>query len=156
MTDNATGEVSISHQLAQTMDVFLGLIEDGVRECNQIAQEMKTSPATFFRIAKRAMDAGKIIKVNREYFLAEGEKCRKNHKSSFHARFTKSRLVSHFMAIAVKHETRGQFNAVSPMRDPSKTMKREGHSFHALISRKTALVSGRFTFRFTLHAQLRL
>jgi putative DNA primase/helicase len=74
VTDNATGEVSISHQLAQTMDVFLGLIEDGVRECNQIAQEMKTSPATISRLAKRAMDAGKIIKKSREYFLAEGEK----------------------------------------------------------------------------------
>jgi hypothetical protein len=74
VTDNATGEVSISHQLAQTMDVFLGLIEDGVRECNQIAQEMKTSPPTISRLAKRAMDAGKIIKKNREYFLAEGEK----------------------------------------------------------------------------------
>jgi AAA domain len=74
VTDNATGEVSLSHQLAQTMDVFLGLIEDGVRECNQIAQEMKTSPATISRLAKRAMDAGKIIKKSREYFLAEGEK----------------------------------------------------------------------------------
>jgi DNA primase (bacterial type) len=74
VTDSAAGEVSISHQLAQTMDVFLGLIEDGVRECNQIAQEMKTSPATISRLAKRALDAGKIIKKSREYFLAEGEK----------------------------------------------------------------------------------
>jgi putative DNA primase/helicase len=74
VTDGATGEVSISHQLAQTMDVFLGLIEDGVRECNQIAREMKTSPATVSRLAKRAIDAGKIIKRSREYFLAEGEK----------------------------------------------------------------------------------
>jgi hypothetical protein len=72
------GEVSISHKLAQTMDVFLGLIEDGVRECNQIAQEMKTSPATISRLAKRAIDAGKIIKKSREYFLAEGEKFDKN------------------------------------------------------------------------------
>jgi len=74
VTDNATGEVGISHRLAQTMDVFLGLIEDGVRECNQIAQEMKTSPATVSRLAKRAIDAGKIIKKSREYFLAEGKK----------------------------------------------------------------------------------
>jgi hypothetical protein len=59
---------------AQTMDVFLGLIEDGVRDCKQIAQEMKISPATASRLAKRASDAGKIIIKSREYFLAEGEK----------------------------------------------------------------------------------
>jgi hypothetical protein len=74
VTDEATGTLSIGCKLAQTMDVFLGLIEDGVTECGQIAQEMKTSPATVSRLAKRAIDAGKIIKKSREYFLAEGEK----------------------------------------------------------------------------------
>jgi hypothetical protein len=74
VTDDATGLVSVGHKQAQTMDVFLGLIEDGVRDCNQIAQEMKTSPATISRLAKRAIDAGKIIKKSREYFLAEGKK----------------------------------------------------------------------------------
>jgi hypothetical protein len=74
VTDEATGTVSIGCTLAQTMDVFLGLIEDGVTECGQIAQEMKTSPATISRLAKRAIDAGKIIKKSREYFLAEGQK----------------------------------------------------------------------------------
>jgi predicted transcriptional regulator len=69
--------VSIGCKLAQTMDVFLGLIEDGVTECGQIAQEMKTSPATISRLAKRAIDAGKIIKKSREYFLAEGQKADK-------------------------------------------------------------------------------
>src|SRR5262249_26364344 len=68
------GEVSISHKPAQTMDVFLGLIEDGVTECNQIASEMKTSPSTVSRLAKQAMDAGKIIKKSRGYFLNEGAK----------------------------------------------------------------------------------
>ena len=48
----------------KTMDVFIGLIEDGVTECAQIAQEMKTSPATVSRLAKKAIDAGKIIKVS--------------------------------------------------------------------------------------------
>jgi hypothetical protein len=38
---------------------------------------MKTSPATISRLAKRAIDAGKIIKKSREYFLAEGEKADK-------------------------------------------------------------------------------
>jgi putative DNA primase/helicase len=74
VTDEATGLVSIGYRQAQTMDVFLGLIEDGVRDCHQIAQEMKTSPATVSRLAKRAIDAGKIVRKSREYFLAEGSK----------------------------------------------------------------------------------
>ena len=77
VTDEATGVVSIGCKLAQTMDVFLGLIEDGVTECGQIAQEMKSSPASISRLAKKAIDAGKIIKVNREYMLAEAEKTKK-------------------------------------------------------------------------------
>jgi len=48
-----------------------------VTECAQIAQEMKTSPASISRLAKRAIDAGKIIKKSREYFLAEGQKADK-------------------------------------------------------------------------------
>ena len=56
------------------MDVFLGLIEDGVTECSEIAEEMKVSKATVSRMAKHAMKAKKIIKVGREYFLAEGAK----------------------------------------------------------------------------------
>jgi RecA-family ATPase len=72
VTDNGTGEVGISHQLAQTMDVFLGLIEDGVTECSEIAEEMKTSKASVSRMAQQGIKAGKIIKVGREYFLAEG------------------------------------------------------------------------------------
>jgi putative DNA primase/helicase len=77
VTDEATSTVSIGCKLAQTMDVFLRLIEDGVTECAQIAQEMKTSPATVSRLAKRAIDAGKIIKKSREYFLAERQKADK-------------------------------------------------------------------------------
>ena len=38
---------------------------------------MKASPATVSRLAKKAIDAGKIIKVKREYLLAEGEKMKK-------------------------------------------------------------------------------
>jgi putative DNA primase/helicase len=78
-----SGIVTVSCKLAQTMDVFLGLIEDGIRDCTQIAQEMKTSPATISRLAKRAIDAGRIIKKSREYFLAEGKRPKKNHKSHF-------------------------------------------------------------------------
>lgn len=62
VTDETSGQVIVEHKQAQTMDVFLGLIEDGVRDCNQISQEMKMSPASISRLAKRALDAGKIIK----------------------------------------------------------------------------------------------
>jgi len=59
-----SGVVTVGCKQAQTMDVFIGLIEDGVTECAQIAQEMKTSPATVSRLAKKAIDAGKIIKLS--------------------------------------------------------------------------------------------
>src|SRR5439155_14999303 len=67
VTDEASGIVTISHKQAQTMDVFLQLIKDGVTQCSDIANEMKVSSATVSRLAKRAMDAGLIKKVNREY-----------------------------------------------------------------------------------------
>ena len=50
------------------------MIEDGVTECSEIAEEMKTSKATVSRMAKQAMKSNKIIKVGREYFLAEAAK----------------------------------------------------------------------------------
>jgi DNA-binding MarR family transcriptional regulator len=71
VTDSATGEVSISHRLAQTMDVFLGLIEDGITECSEIAEEMKISKPSVSRLAKQAIKAGKITKEGREYVLIE-------------------------------------------------------------------------------------
>jgi AAA domain/CHC2 zinc finger len=74
VTDMATSEVSVGCKPAQTMDVFLGLIEDGVTECSEIAEEMKVSKASVSRMAKQAMKSKKIIKVGREYFLAEGAK----------------------------------------------------------------------------------
>jgi putative DNA primase/helicase len=77
VTDEATRVVSVAHKQAQTMDVFLGLIEDGVTECGQIAEEMKVSPATISRLSKKAIDAGKIVKAGREYVLTEGEETAK-------------------------------------------------------------------------------
>ena len=71
VTDEGTGVVSVAHKQAQTMDVFLQLIADGVTECGQIAQEMKVSPATVSRLAKQAIDARQIKKVKREYMLTE-------------------------------------------------------------------------------------
>jgi putative DNA primase/helicase len=74
VTDQVTGMVSVGCKLAQTMDVFLGLIDDGVTECSEIAEEMKTSKASVSRMAKKAYDAGKIIIKSRGYFLREGAK----------------------------------------------------------------------------------
>jgi AAA domain/CHC2 zinc finger len=68
------GEVSISHKLAQTMDVFLGLIGDGVNECTAISEEMKISKPSVSRMAKQAEAVGKIIIKSRRYFLEEGAK----------------------------------------------------------------------------------
>jgi hypothetical protein len=48
---------------------------------------------------------------------------------------------------------RTSFHTISPMKHHSGTMKRDGTKTGALISRKTRLVSPRFTFRFTPHAQ---
>src|SRR5439155_4198582 len=56
VTDESSGIVTISHKQAQSLDVFRQLIEDGVSECAQIAQEMKVSPATVSRFAKKATD----------------------------------------------------------------------------------------------------
>ena len=74
VTNDASGIVTISHRQAQTMDVFLQLIQEGVTQCSDIADEMKVSSATVSRLAKRALDAGRIKKVNREYVLTDSEK----------------------------------------------------------------------------------
>jgi putative DNA primase/helicase len=61
------GDVSISHKQAQTLDVFLQIVRDGVTECDQIAAEMKVPKYTVSRLAKRAMDAGLLQKRGRNY-----------------------------------------------------------------------------------------
>jgi putative DNA primase/helicase len=73
-TDNGTGLVTIGHRQAQTLDVFRSIIEAGVTECDQIAQEMKMPKYTVSRLAKKAMDAGWLKKKGRGYALVEAEK----------------------------------------------------------------------------------
>jgi putative DNA primase/helicase len=72
VTDTVTGEVTVACKPAQTQDVFRQLIEDGVTECGQIADEMRVSPATISRMAKKAMDEGWLIKKGREYHFVKG------------------------------------------------------------------------------------
>lgn len=71
-TDSATGTVSVTHKQAQSLDVFRQVIEDGVTDCTQIAQELKVSPATVSRMAKKAIDAGWLKKHGRGYALVGG------------------------------------------------------------------------------------
>jgi len=49
------------------MQIFLGLIEDGLDSCGDIAQEMNVSKATVSRLAKKALEAGTIVMNGRNY-----------------------------------------------------------------------------------------
>ena len=69
----SNGTVTISHKQAHALDVFRRAIEDGITECSQIAQEMKVSPATVSRFAKKAIDAKWLRKKGRNYELIETE-----------------------------------------------------------------------------------
>jgi hypothetical protein len=68
-----SGQVMISHERAQTLEVFRQLIKEGVTECSQLATEMKITPGAVSKLAKKAMDAGWLKKTNREYQLVDGE-----------------------------------------------------------------------------------
>lgn len=75
-----------------------------------------------------------------------------NPDFSFHARFTKSRLVSHFTSIPLKRETKARFKVSLPMKRPAKTLKREPHLLTSFVSRVFSLISPHFTFRFNVGA----
>jgi hypothetical protein len=72
-----------------------------------------------------------------------------NPDFSFHARFTESRLVSHFTPIPLKRETRDHFRASLPMKRLAKDLKRSPRFLTSFVSCLFHLVSARFTFRFT-------
>ena len=74
VTDPQTGSISVTHKLAQSLDVFRRLIADGVTDCTDIASELKISKATVSRMAKKGIDAGWMRKSGRGYELIdEGE-----------------------------------------------------------------------------------
>jgi hypothetical protein len=73
VTEPITGTVSVSCKIAQSLDVFRRLIEEGVTECKDIAAEMKVSTATVSRMAKKGSDAGWVKKKGRGYALVEIE-----------------------------------------------------------------------------------
>ncbi|MCE0521567.1 MAG: AAA family ATPase [Methylacidiphilales bacterium] len=49
------------------LQIFIGLVEDGLDSCGEIAQEMNVSKATVSRLAKKALQAGTIIMNGRNY-----------------------------------------------------------------------------------------
>ena len=71
-TDPTTGEITISYKAAQSLDVFRKCVEEGVMDCQQIAEEMKVSKGTVSKMAKKAMDQGWLGKNGREYVLLLG------------------------------------------------------------------------------------
>ncbi|MBA3832320.1 MAG: AAA family ATPase [Chthoniobacterales bacterium] len=73
VTDPDTGAITVTHKLAQSLDVFRRLIADGVTECSEIADELKISKASVSRMAKKAIEGGWLRKLSRGYALVEGE-----------------------------------------------------------------------------------
>ena len=90
----ANGDVSISHKQAQTLDVFLQIVRDGVTECDQIAAEMKVPKYVVSRLAKKAMDAGWLRKRGRNY-EAHRDRERGREMKNFVARVVAVRCTLH-------------------------------------------------------------
>jgi hypothetical protein len=58
-------------RVRQRLDHFRQLVENGVTKCDQIATEMKLSPATVCRLAKKAIAAGWLKTMKRQYVLTQ-------------------------------------------------------------------------------------
>lgn len=71
VTDPVTGIITVSHKLAQSLDVFRRLIEDGVTDCTDIAAELKISRASVCRMAKKGIAGGWLRKSGRAYEIVE-------------------------------------------------------------------------------------
>ncbi len=71
VTDPMTGGISVACKAAQSLDVFRRWIEDGVKECGQLAEEMRVSKGTISKWAKKAMNEGWLDKNGREYVIIE-------------------------------------------------------------------------------------
>jgi hypothetical protein len=68
----SSGEVTISHKQAQTLDVLRQLIGEEITKCDEIAQLMHLPTYAVSRLAKKAMDAGWLKREGREYALVDG------------------------------------------------------------------------------------
>ena len=72
VTDRQTGEVTIGWKVARSMDVFRRLIEEGVTQCGELAEELQVSQGTISKLAKKAMKEGWLKKQGRGYQIANG------------------------------------------------------------------------------------
>lgn len=67
------GAVRITTQQASGIEAFRHWIEAGITSPEDIAREMGVSKSTISRLARKAMEAGWLVKDGREYVLADGE-----------------------------------------------------------------------------------
>ena len=68
-TDTASGSITVTYKLAQSLDVLRKLIEEGVTDCTDLADELHVSKGTISKLAKKAMDEGWLKKEGRSYAL---------------------------------------------------------------------------------------
>jgi putative DNA primase/helicase len=71
VTDNASGQVSVSYKQTQTLELFRQCIEDGVTDCTELAEELKVSRGTISKWAKKGINAGWLKKNGRSYELID-------------------------------------------------------------------------------------
>lgn len=71
-TDPITKHIGVTHKIAQSMDVFRKCIEAGLTENSHLAQELKVSPGTISKWAKKAEREGWLKKKGRDYALVDG------------------------------------------------------------------------------------
>ena len=69
VTDNASGQVSVSYKQTQTLELFRQCIEDGVADNMELAEELKVSRGTISKWAKKGINAGWLKKNGRSYEL---------------------------------------------------------------------------------------
>jgi putative DNA primase/helicase len=65
VTDTKTGEVTIGHKQARTLDVFRSWIESGVNKCDEIAEAMNMKKYEVSRMAKKGEDEGWLTRPTR-------------------------------------------------------------------------------------------
>jgi AAA domain len=63
------GEILVRFEQSQPLDVFRELVESGVNQCSEIAEEMQVNAGYVSRLAKKAETAGWLEIKNRKYSI---------------------------------------------------------------------------------------
>jgi hypothetical protein len=66
------GQISISHKPAQTLEVFVQYVNEGVSKPCDLAEAMNLPGYSISRLAKKALDQHRIIKDGHEYLPVGG------------------------------------------------------------------------------------